>query len=158
VTWLRFPRILGVVACLYLVGMSLLFGYLTAESSRFVRDAASTQATVTSLELKAPAGSPREPRARSRNVPLAPRVSYVVNGTAYTYVGAHGRYHERLKVGDTVAVLYDPADPAQARLQGEGRILIPVITAAFAAAALALAVALFLTRHGWPPSRSRPQG
>lgn len=152
--WLRFPRILGVVVCLYLVGMAALFGFLSTESFRFVNNATATHGTVVSLVVRRPAGSQRDPSPRSRNLPLAPRVRYEVAGRTYYYVAAHGRYHQRLAVGDTVTVLYEPTDPANARLQGEGRVLVPLLTSAFATTAVGLAVLLYLTRNGRPAAGS----
>jgi hypothetical protein len=153
VKWLRFPRVLGVLVCLYLLGMAVLFGFLSTESFRFVKDATATQGTVVSMVVKRPAGSQRDPNPHSRNLPLAPKVSYEVDGRRYTYVAAHGRYHQRLSVGDHVTVLYEPSDPANARLQGEGRVLVPLITSAFATAAVGLAVVLYVTRNGNPAHR-----
>lgn len=153
--WLRFPRILGVAVCVYLLGMAVLFGFLSTASFRFVNNATASEGTVVSLVVKAPAGSQRDPNLRSRNVPLAPKVTYVVDGKTYSYVAAHGRYHQRLAVGDKVTVLYDPSNPGQARLQGEGRVLIPLITSGFATAAVGLGVLLLLTRNGLHPARLR---
>ncbi|MDQ1483088.1 MAG: hypothetical protein QOF35_1164 [Actinomycetota bacterium] len=153
--WFRFPRILGVIVCLYLVGMAVLFGFLSTESYRFVSNATATRGTVISLEVRRPLGSQREPNLKSPNVPLAPKVQYVVAGKTYTYVAAHGRYHQRLVVGDSVTVLYDPSNPARARLRGEGRILVPLLTSTFATLALVLGVVLYLTRDG-VPKRRRP--
>jgi hypothetical protein len=52
-------------------------------------------------------------------------------------------------------VLYDPRHPQQARLRGEGRVMIPLVTAGFTAAALLLAVVLVKTRTVGvtPPAR-----
>jgi len=145
--WLRFPRVLGLVVCLYLIGMAALFGYLSTQSYRFVIDATATEGTVVALEVKRPAGSQREPNPHARNRPLAPKVEYVVAGKTYTYVAAHGKYRQRLAVGDRVTVLYDPSDPAVARMRGEGRILIPLITSGFVTSAVVLGAVLCLTRH-----------
>jgi hypothetical protein len=149
--WLRFPRVLGVVVCLYLLGLTALFGYLSTESFRFVSNATATTGKVVQLEVRRPVGSQRQPNPRSRNVPLAPKVEYVVAGKTYTYVAAHGRYHQRLAVGDEVTVLYDPSDPQSARLQGEGRVLVPLITSGFATSAVVLGAVLYLTRNGYAP-------
>lgn len=148
--WLRFPRILGVIVSLYLVAMSVLFGYLSIGSYRFVHNAAETTGTVVSLEVRRSAGSQRDPNPQGHNIPLAPKVSYIVDGKTYFYTAAHGRVHQPSKVGDTVTVLYDPADPEQAQLRGEGRIMIPLITSAFVTTALVLGVVLYLTRNGRP--------
>ena len=149
VSWLRFPRLLGILACLYLSLMAVLFGYLTAETSEFVHSADSTQGTVIRLTTRAAAGSDRPPPPRDRNQPQAPEVRYVVAGAAHTYIAAHGQYRQRLRVGDTVTILYDPSDPARARLRGEGQVLLPLITGSFVATALVVAVMLVRTRHGW---------
>ncbi len=145
--WLRFPRTLGIVVCLYLLGIAAVFGMLTQQSSHFARNAASTEGTVIALVARAPIGSTRTQPANARTVSQAPQVSYVVDGKTYEYTAAHGRYHQRLKVGDHVRVLYDPADPASARIKGEGKVLVPGITASFGLAALLVAVILFRTRR-----------
>jgi hypothetical protein len=44
-------------------------------------------------------------------------------------------------------VLYDPGDPADAQLRGEGRVLVPGITVGFAASAVLVAFVLFRTRN-----------
>ncbi|MBA3529785.1 MAG: DUF3592 domain-containing protein [Propionibacteriaceae bacterium] len=137
--------------------MSVLFGYLSIGSFHFVRHANATDGTVISLEVKAPAGSQRDSNPNRPYLLLAPKVRYVVDGKTYTYVAAHGRYHQRLRVGDQVSVLYDPGNPQRARLSGEGRVLVPLFTLAFAAAALAVAAVLILTRNGFPRGR-RPHG
>lgn len=160
--WFRFPRVLGIVVCLYLVGLVVLFSMLSMQSTHFVRNAARTQGTVVALVTKAPVGTTRNP-ASTRTVSLNAQVSYLVNGHTYDYVTSHGRLHQRLKVGDQVEVQYDPANPARARLKGEGRVLVPGIAAAFAAAALLVAGILFRTRNTGLPSaktsrRSGPLG
>jgi hypothetical protein len=140
--WLRFPRLLGVIACVYLIAMAVLFGYLSIQNYRFVSEAAHTTGTVISLDPRPPAGSTRMPRGATR----APTVRYEVEGKSYTYTAAHGTYRPRHQVGDTIEVLYDPANPAKARLRGEGRLMIPLITSGFATAALLLGFVLFRTR------------
>lgn len=136
--------------CLYLLGMAGLFGFLSTQSFRFVSNATATQGTVVGLEVKRTAGSQREPDLRSRTLPMAPKVAYVVAGKTFTYVAAHGRYRQPLAVGDRVTVLYDPSNPIRARLRGEGRILVPLITSGFTTAAVGVGVILFLTRNGHP--------
>ncbi len=118
VKWLRFPRVLGVVVCLNLVGMSVVFGVLSRQNYQFVHTAAQTEGTVVVLVPRAPIGSTREPRANARRPSLAPTVRYVANGQTYTYTAAHGKFRQTLQPGDTVTVLYNPADPAVARLKG----------------------------------------
>jgi hypothetical protein len=147
VRWFRFPRALGIVIALYLVGMAVVFGMFSHQSVEFVKHAARTNGTVVELVARAPAGSTREPVTSARAVPQAPKVSYSVAGNIYTYTAAHGRYHQRLKIGDQVQVLYNPADPAEARLKGEGTVLVPGITVTFALTALLVVVILIRTRN-----------
>ncbi len=155
-SWLRFPRVLGIVVCLYLVAMSVLFGLFSNQNNRFVHHAAETQGTVVQLVARAPVGSTRPPRFDDgQSVSVAPKVRYEVGGITYDYVAAHGRFHQPLRVGDAVAVLYDPAAPALARLKGEGSVLVPLITAGFVAAALLVAVVLFRTRRILPTGLRR---
>ena len=119
--WLRFPRILGIVVCLYLVGMSVVFGVLSRQNYEFVHTASQADGTVVALVPRAPIGSTREPRANAPRVSLAPTVRYVVNGQTYTYTAAHGKFRQPLRPGDTVTVLYSPQNPRIARLKGEGQ-------------------------------------
>lgn len=146
-TWLRFPRVLGLIVCLYLLGIAVIFGFLSIQSSRFVHDAATTQGTVVELVNRPSAGSTRSPGPRTRNPPTAPKVSYTVAGTTYTYTPQHGRYRQALKVGETVTVQYDQSDPAVARLRGEGRVMLPLLTSGFVTAALGVGALLFITRR-----------
>jgi hypothetical protein len=134
--------LLGIIACVYLMAMAVLFGYLSIQNYRFVHQAATTQGTVISLDPRPPAGSTRTPRGVTR----APTVRYVVAGKSYTYTAAHGTYRQRHLVGSTIEVLYDPSNPQRARLRGEGRVMIPLITSGFATTALLLGFALFRTR------------
>lgn len=159
--WFRFPRLLGLVVCVYLVGLVALFAMLSMQSFDFVRHAGRAQATVVALVAKAPVGSNRNPPASTRTVSLAPEVSYVVNGQTYTYTASHGQWHQRLKVGDQVQVQYNPNEPSHARLTGEGRVLVPGITVAFAVAAVGVAAILVRTRKvglagGKAPRRDAP--
>lgn len=151
--WFRFPRTLGILACLYLAGMAVLFGLLAERSFDFVQGAGKVDGTVVELVARAPIGSTREP-ANTRTVTLAPVVSYLVNNETFRYTAAHGRFHQRLKVGDRVTVLYDPAQPSVARLKGEGSVLVPAISVGFAVAALLVAGMLLRTRRlGIAPDR-----
>ena len=95
----------------------------------------------------APLGSTREPRAGERRTSLAPTVQYQVSGKTYTYTAAQGHFRQTVKIGDHLTVLCDPKDPADAQLKGEGRLLVPVITAGFAISALLVAFILFRTRN-----------
>lgn len=159
VKWFRFPRLLGIVVCLYLVGVTVVFGVLSQQSLHFVQHAASTEGTVVALVTKAPIGSSRNPPVGARSVSLAPRVSYVVDGKSYDYTGAHGQYRQRLRVGDRVQVQYDASDPSFARIRGEGRVLVPAMTVGFGLSALLVAGILFRTRKLGvrPPSRHRDE-
>lgn len=156
--WLRFPRLLGIAACVYLLALASVFGYLSIENYRFVHSAARTVGTVTSLDPRPPAGSTRTLRDTTR----APKVRYTVAGQTYYYTAAHGTYRPRHRVGDSIEVLYDPASPKDARLRGEGRLMIPLITSGFATAALIVGFVLFRTRNlGVRPSpgtRAEPAG
>jgi hypothetical protein len=131
------------VVCVYLMVLAVLFGFLSIQNYRFVAKAAHTTGTVISLDPRPPAGSTRTPRGITR----APTVRYEVGGKTYTYTAAHGTYRPRHRVGDTVEVLYDPGNPAKARLRGEGRLMIPLITSGFATAALLVGFVLFRTRN-----------
>ena len=149
----RFSRVLGGIAMVYLLGMAVVFGLLSMQSSVFVREARETPGTVVALVPRAPLGSTREPTEDARTPSLAPKVTYTVDGRGYTYTAAHGRYRQRLQVGDTVSVLYAPQDPAQARLRGEGRAVGPLVSVGFALGAVLVGVVLFRTRS----RRRRPR-
>lgn len=140
---------------LYLAGMAVLFGLLTEKSVDFLDAASSTPGTVIALVPKAPAGSRAQP-TNSRMVSLAPKVSYLVDGTTHEYTAAHGRFRQHLKVGDTVQVLYERSDPSVARLKGEGRLMVPAIAAGFGLATLAVALVLVRTRKLGVPAERRP--
>lgn len=157
----RFPRAVGVVAAVYLVAMAVVFALLAEQNADFVRTAGRTQGTVVELVARAPLGSARDARGDARTPSLAPKVSYEVDGRTYVYVAAHGRYRQRLQVGDAVTVLYAPSDPSSARLRGEGQNLAPVLSAGFGvAAALVLLLALGLGRRRTkrPRSPDAPRG
>ncbi len=143
--WLRFPRVLGIVVCLYLIGMAAVFGGLSMEGREFVHNAASTTGTVTALVVRPPAGSARA--TDRRMISRAPTVHYEVGGRGYDYTAAHGRYRPRVSVGQTVTVLYNPDDPAQARLRGEGQVLVPGIAVGFLASAVVVGIVLIRTRR-----------
>lgn len=145
--WLRFPRTLGIIVCLYLLGMSVVFGVLTSRNYRFIHDARQISGTVIALVPRAPLGSTREPRAGERRTSLAPTVQYQVSGKTYTYTAAHGHFRQTVKIGDHLTVLCDPKGPADAQLKGEERLLVPGITAGFAVSALLVAFILFRTRN-----------
>jgi Protein of unknown function (DUF3592) len=144
--------------------MSVVFALLSAQNMDFVRTASRTEGTVVALVARAPVGSTREAQPDARTPSLAPKVSYVVAGHTYVYVAAHGRYRQRLQVGDRVTVLYAPSDPGSARLRGEGQDSGPLLSAAFGVAAVLLVLVVVRPRrrrdhrHGGPgPARvSRP--
>lgn len=150
--WFRFPRVLGLIVVFYLAGMAVLFGLLTEKSVDFLDTAATTPGTVIALVPKAPAGSRAQP-PNSRMVSLAPKVSYLVDGTSYEYTAAHGRFRQHLRVGDTVQVLYVRSDPSVARLKGEGRLMVPAIAAGFALATVVVAAILVRTRNLGVPGK-----
>lgn len=139
-----FPRAVAVVAVVYLLGMGVVFALLSAQSVDFSRTASRTQGTVVALVARAPLGSAQDARENARTPSLAPKVSYVVGGRTYEYVAAHGRYRQRLQVGDRVTVMYASDDPTTARLRGEGQDLAPLLSAGFGV--VALLVVLLLVR------------
>ncbi|MBA8793603.1 hypothetical protein FHX74_001208 [Friedmanniella endophytica] len=152
--WFRFPRVLGVVAVVYLLAVAVLFARLSMENRSFLANADSTQGTVVALVPRTFSGGERGPGLhRNRGVPLAPEIRFTVNGQSYTYTPVNGRYKPNVRIGDQVTILYSPDDPAStARLAGEGRVVIPVITIGFALLAVALVVVLVRTRKlGAPP-------
>ncbi len=155
--WLRLPRVIGVVACVYLAAVTVFFWYQTSERFRFVNNAQRVTGEVIALQSRPLAGATRLPEADSRSVPLAPTVRYVVDGKRYEYTPDHGVIGNRIKVGDKLVVRYDPAAPSRARLQGEGRLLLPLITAGFATTTLGVATLLFLTRRAGPPAHPGPR-
>lgn len=137
----------GVLAAVYLAAMSVVFALLTAQNMDFVRTADRTEGTVVALVARAPVGSTREAQPDSRAPSLAPKVSYQVAGRTYEYVAPHGRYRQRLQVGDRVTVLYAPSDPASARLRGEGQDSGPLVSAGFGVAAVLLVLVIVRPRR-----------
>lgn len=140
---------------LYLVAMAVVFALLSEQNADFNRTASRTEGTVVALVARAPLGSTRESRPDARAPSLAPKVTYVVDGQTYTYVAAHGRYRQRLQVGDKVTVMYASDDPASARLRGEGQDLGPVISIGFGLAAVLVVLVLVRLRRRRKPSGTR---
>jgi hypothetical protein len=149
----RFPRTIGLLAALYLVAMAVVFALLSAQNMDFVRTAGHTEGTVVALVARAPLGSTREAQPDARTPSLAAKVTYVVDGRTYDYVAAHGRYRQRLQVGDRVTVLYAPTDPSSARLRGEGQDSGPAVSAGFALTAALLVVVVVRLRRRPDPVR-----
>lgn len=143
----RFPQVVGLLAALYLLAMSVVFALLSAQDMEFVRTAERAEGTVVALVARAPLGSARDAQPDARAPSLAPKVSYVVAGRTYEYVAAHGRQRQRLQVGDQVTVLYSPADPASARLGGEGQDSGPVVSVGFGVVALLLVLVVVRSRR-----------
>jgi hypothetical protein len=142
-----------VLAALYLAAMSVVFALLTAQNADFVRTASRTEGTVVALVARAPLGSTRDAQPDARTPSLAPEVSYAVAGRTYVYTAAHGRYRQRLQVGDKVVVLYAPSDPGSARLRGEGQDSGPAVSAGFAVAAVLLVLVVVRPRRRSEPPR-----
>ena len=143
----RFPQVVGLLAALYLLAMSVVFALLSAQNMEFVRTAQRSEGTVVALVARAPLGSTRDAQPDARAPSLAPKVAYVVDGRTYDYVAAHGRQRQRLQVGDKVTVLYSPTDPASARLRGEGQDSGPVVSVGFGVAALLLVLVVLRSRR-----------
>ena len=142
------------LAAVYLAAMSVVFGLLSAQNADFVRTAHHTEGTIVALVARAPLGSTRDAQPDTRTPSLAPKVSYVVDGRTYVYVAEHGRYRQRLQVGDRVTVLYAPSDPTSARLRGEGMDSGPVVSAGFALAAVLLVLVILRLRRRPGPTRA----
>ncbi len=146
VQWLRFPRVVGVIAVVYFVVVAGYFAFETTRRAQFASDAEVANGVVVALEPRPIAGSTRVPTG-GVDVPLAPQVRYVVGGQTFLYTASHGMIGSTIKVGDAVEVLYDPTNPHRAHLRGEGQILLPVITAGFGTVTLTLVAVLVLTRN-----------
>lgn len=144
------------LAAVYLAAMAVVFALLSAQDMDFVRTADLTDGTVVALVARAPLGSTREAQPDARTPTLAPKVSYVVDGRTYDYVAAHGRYRQRLQVGDRVTVLYAPADPSSARLRGEGQDAGPLVSVGFAVSALLVVLVVLRTRERSTRGRAGP--
>ena len=146
VKWLRFPRVVGVIAVVYFVVVTGYFAYETTRRAQFAADAQVANGVVVALEPRPIAGSTRVPTG-GVDIPLAPQVRYVVGGQTFVYTASHGVIGSPIKVGDAIEVLYDPTNPQRAHLRGEGQILLPLITAGFGTVTLALITVLVLTRN-----------
>jgi hypothetical protein len=145
-----------VLAAVYLVAMAVVFALLSAQNMDFVRTASRTEGTVVALVARAPLGSTRDAQPDARAPSLAPKVGYEAGGRSYVYVAAHGRYRQRLQVGDRVTVLYAPSDPGTARLGGEGQDSGPVVSAGFGVAAVLLVLLLLRPRRRRGAERAGP--
>jgi Protein of unknown function (DUF3592) len=146
VKWLRFPRVAGLVLVAYFAVVTAYFAYETARRSQFAADATTVSGIVVALEPRPLAGSTHV-QAAGGDLPLAPQVRYEVAGRTYLYTAAHGKLDSGVRVGDALEVLYDPTNPEQARLRGEGQILLPVITAGFGTVTVLLVVVLVLSSN-----------
>lgn len=70
-------------------------------------------------------------------------VDYVVDGVRYEHA-KYGAYSSSMNIGDTVTVLYDPADPTH--IEAEGSEIVPYIIVAAGAIAVLLSVVFFFRR------------
>ena len=77
------------------------------------------------------------------SVSISPVVEYTVHGTRYEFIGKY--YSTNMKIGDDVAVLYDPFDPADATIKN-GTIFAPIVTGMIAAIVLILATVYFVIK------------
>lgn len=143
-TWLRYPRVLGVIACIFFLGVAATLVAGRWGDHEWTLTAARTEGTVTQLVPRPFVGSQREPRGSQ--VPVAPEVHYTVAGADYTYTPAHGEMRKRYPVGSHVTVLYDAADPGAARLMNEGRFGLTTLAALFVLLSAGTAVLLAATR------------
>ena len=144
VTWLRYPRVLGVVACIFFLVIAAALVTARGGDHEWTQTAARTEGTVTQLVPRPFVGSQREPRGSQ--VPMAPEVRYTVDGSDHTYTPAHGEMRQRYAVGSHVTVLYDPADPESARLINEGRFGLTTLAALFVLLSVGTVVLLAATR------------
>ena len=71
-------------------------------------------------------------------------VDYTVDGVKYERAD-YGSYSSRMKTGDTVTVLYDPADPT--RIQAEGSEKVPYIVGAVGAVVMIFSAVTFIRRR-----------
>lgn len=143
--WLRFPRVLGIIACVFFLLVAAALVGAKWGDHRWAKDAGRTEGTVTQLVPRPFLGSQREPRGSQ--VPVAPEVSYTVDGVSHTYTPAHGQTRRRYQVGGTVTVLYDRSDPTLARLANEGRYGLVGLAAIFVLLSASSAALLIATRR-----------
>lgn len=144
-TWLRYPRVFGVIACVFFLVIAGALVVARWGDHEWTLTAARTEGTVTELVPRPFVGSQREPRGS--RVPLAPEVRYTVAGTDYTYTPSHGEMRKRYPVGSQVTVLYDATDPGEARLINEGRFGLTTLAALFVLLSAGTAVLLAVTRR-----------
>lgn len=156
VKWLRFPRVLGIIACAFFLLIAVALGGAKWGDHEWSRTAGRTEGTVTQLLPRPFLGSQRAPRGSQ--VPVAPEVSYTVDGVKHLYTPAHGEMRRRYPVGGTVTVLYDRSDPTLARLVDEGRYGLVGLSVIFVLLSASTAVILIGTRriaYVGPRSRGR---
>jgi hypothetical protein len=145
VKWLRFPRVLGIIACVFFLLVAAALVGAEWGDHRWAKDAGRTEGTVTQLVPRPFLGSQRQPRGSQ--VPVAPEVSYSVDGVARTYTPAHGEMRRRYQVGGTVTVLYDRTDPTLVRLATEGRYGLVGLAAIFVLLSASTVALLIATRR-----------
>jgi hypothetical protein len=133
------------VPSLILIALAL----ITALPAMRAAGGASAQGTVVALEAGPPGAGG-----------LRPVVRFSAGGAEQTIYGSYSATPE-YAVGDTVAVSYDPADPAGATLGGFGDLwLLPIILGtlgiAMAVASIALSIAGIRQRRKAAPPPPRP--
>ncbi len=60
----------------------------------------------------------------------APRVRFVLDAVEHEFVSPVGSYPPAFQIGDTVRVLYDPANPRRAMVDSSGQLWAPVAVCA----------------------------
>jgi len=148
VRWFRFPRVLGVAACVFFLFVSASLVAAKWGDHQWARTAGRPDGTVVQLVPRPFLGSNRAPRgAQGPVAPVAPVVEHTVNGVQQpAYAPQHGEVRRRYHVGGPVTVLYDRDDPQIARLDDEGRYGLLGLAAIFVLTSLAVAAGLIATR------------
>jgi len=136
-----------------------------AKTGRMVAASAMTQGTVVenvwAMPVASAGGTPvaEDSGAVEGRTAYVPRVAFETpDGERVVFLDGIGTVPAEFQVGETVEVLYDPADPDSARIRTWGRIWLgPVLLVALGAAPLLVAfiVTLLLRLRPWRVSAPR---
>lgn len=113
--WGRFVLVLGLLAM-------LLAGAVATQRIAFLLRTKSAPGTVVEL-VRSGSGRISQPGGEA----LAPRVRFVVDAVEHEFVSPFGSFSPAFAVGQSVRVLFDPADPGRAEVDARGQLWGPVM-------------------------------
>lgn len=126
-----------------------------------LRDGARTEGTVVDVVARTSTTEDSDGRSRESTA-YHPTVRFRADGRTYTFTSSTGSDPPAYEVGDRVPVVYDPADPGDARVNTFWSLyLAPIVLGGLAVVFLAVGVPLFrhgrsrLRRDGWLRANGR---